>query len=128
MPLHENYWLKPWIVFFFLSWNALKESSLPKIKQSVKNINIFSIYFSCQYEKLKVEIFMQIWLKDSIFLSISLLKEIVANHMEIYMLLATKLATRNMEIYMLLVATKLLKRNMQMSMFLAKGPLTGTWN
>ena len=46
--------------------------------------------------------------------------------MEIYMLLATKLATRNMEIYMLLVATKLLKRNMQMSMSLAKGPLIGT--
>ena len=69
---------------------------------------------------------MQIWLKDSIFLSISLLKEIVANQMEIYMLLATKLATRNMEIYMLLVATKLLKRNMQMSMSLAKGPLIGT--
>ena len=42
------------------------------------------------------------------------------------MLLATKLATRNMEINMLLVATKLLKRNMQMSMSLAKGPLIGT--
>ena len=71
-------------------------------------------------------IFRQIWLKDSIFLSISLLKGIVANQMEISMFLATKLATRNMEIYMLLVATKLLKRNMQMSMFLEKGPLIGT--
>ena len=82
-------------------------------------------YFSYWYKKLKVGIFRQIWLKDSIFLSISL-KGIVANQMEISMFLATKLATRNMEIYMLLVATKLLKRNMQMSMSLAKGPLIGT--
>ena len=70
-----------------------------------------------------MEIFRQIWLKDSIFLSISLLKGIVANQMEISMFLVTKLATRNMEIYMLLVATKLLKRNVQMSMFLAKRPI-----
>ena len=71
-------------------------------------------------------IFRQNWLKDSIFLSISLLKGIVANQMEICKFLATRLATRKMEIYMLLVAMKLLKRNMQMSMFLAKGPLIGT--
>ena len=33
------------IVFFFWSWNASKDSSFQKIKQSVKNINIFSISF-----------------------------------------------------------------------------------
>ena len=42
MPLNGNYvqkWLKPQI---FWSWNASKDSSLQKIKQSVKNINIIN--------------------------------------------------------------------------------------